>query len=84
MKRRNVWIIGTGLVTLACWLARPSGAAQPVALKTIEVTLPASYGELRGVDRGSLYFQSVDGTIHVVHLSLSGEVDQDTIRIKRQ
>ena len=85
MKKRKLWIIGVGLVALGGWLARPGGAAQqPVALKTIEVTLPVSYGELRGVDRGALYFQSVDGTIHVVHLNLSGEVDQDTIRIKRQ
>ena len=84
MKRRKLWIIGVGLAALGGWLARSGGAAQqPVALKTIEVTLPASYGELRGVDRGSLYFEGVDGTIHIVHLSLSGEVDQDTIRIKR-
>ena len=84
MKRRSVWIVAAGLAALACWLARPTVAAPPVALKTIEVTLPASYGELRGVDRGALYLQSVDGTIHVVHLSLAGDVDQDTIRIKRQ
>ena len=84
MKRRYFWIIGLGLAALGGWLARPSGAApQPAALKTVAVTLPASYGELRGVDRGALYFEGVNGVIHIVHLGLDGQMDQDLIRITR-
>lgn len=83
MNTTRFWLAGAALATIgAFWMGR-AAAAPPVQLKTIEVTLPASYGELRGVDRGALYLQAVDGTIHVVHLSLTGEVDQDTIRIRR-
>ena len=83
MKRAWLWAAVGGLA-IAAWCIRPSTAAPPASFKMIDVTLPAAYGELRGVDRGALYFQSVDGTIHVVHLNLNGEIDQDTIRIRRQ
>ena len=83
MNAAHRGIVLTALAVVCAFWAGRAGAAAPPKLKTIEVTLPASYGELRGVDRGALYFQAVDGTIHVVHLSLAGEVDQDTIRIKR-
>lgn len=82
MTRARIGLLIVAVV-LGVWLARPGRAAPPAAPKTIEVTLPAAYGELRGVDRGALYFQSVDGTIHIVHVNLAGEVDQDIIRIKR-
>ncbi len=84
MNTTRFWLAGAALaVAGACWMGRAGAATTAPKLKTIDVTLPAAYGELRGVDRGALYLQAVDGTIHVVHLSLAGEVDQDTIRIRR-
>ena len=91
MKRVWLWVAASVVLTMA-WYVRPSSGAstavaktfQPSDLRTIEVSLPQSYGELRSVDRSSLYFENPDGTIHVVHLTLDGEVDQDIIKIVRR
>ena len=84
MKHLRVLVVLVGAAAVLVWVRTGRAApAQPQSFKTVEVTLPAAYGELRGVDRGALYFENVDGTIHVVHLNLAGEVDQDTIRIRR-
>ena len=92
MKRAWFWGAVGGVAVLV-WLARPSSGApvgssgMPVRapdVRTVAVSLPRSYGELRGVDRSSLYFEDVDGTIYIVHLTLDGEVDQNIIEVTRK
>lgn len=86
MTRAWFWAAAGALVAMG-WFVRPSSGALssvPADVRTIDLALPQSYGELRTVDRSSLYFENPDGTIHIVHLTPDGEIDQNIVRIVRR